>query len=266
MTNEWDSQSSEIYRQLAAVAVPFRAEQIATLLTLIPHRRDASFRVVELASGEGFLSHAILTAFPHAAVLALDGEATMRRQTAERLAAFGLRASVDAFDMLKPDWYSLVENRDVVVSSLCIHHLTGVEKQALFGAVYRATMPDGALLIADVVQPQRPEAREVFAAQWERLAQAQAHALGVDAAYDRFVEERWNYYRYPDPMDKPSGLFEQLEWLKAAGFASVDCFWLHGGHAIYGGYKQPGIPGSGDGFVGVPYEEALHIARMVLGE
>jgi hypothetical protein len=35
----------------------------------------------------------------------------------------------------------------------------------------------------------------------------------------------------------PSPLSEQLVWLREAGFASVDCFWLRAGHAVYGGYR-----------------------------
>ena len=51
---------------------PAREEQVATLLSLLPFGRAEVFRVVELASGEGMLSHAILEAFPAATVLALD--------------------------------------------------------------------------------------------------------------------------------------------------------------------------------------------------
>jgi hypothetical protein len=60
MTEQWTTENSEVYRQLAAVAVPARAEQIATLLMLLPFGQSDSFRVVELASGEGRLAHAIL--------------------------------------------------------------------------------------------------------------------------------------------------------------------------------------------------------------
>jgi len=30
---------------------------------------------------------------------------------------------------------------------------------------------------------------------------------------------------------------DQLEWLTAAGFESVDCFWKYLDHAIFGGIK-----------------------------
>ena len=47
-----------------------------------------------------------------------------------------------------------------------------------------------------------------------------------------------NSQTFPDPMDKPSGLFEQLGWLEAAGFEAVDVYWLKAGHAIYGGQRK----------------------------
>ncbi len=53
------------------------------------------------------------------------------------------------------------------------------------------------------------------------------------------MKEEWNYYRFPDPSDRPSPLIDQLVWLKEAGFEVVDCFWVQAGHAIFGGYKSP---------------------------
>ncbi len=76
---DWTRDGSELHRRLAQVAVPARAEQIATLLMLIPFGRDETFRAVELAAGEGRLAAAILTAFPNATLLALDGESRCGR-------------------------------------------------------------------------------------------------------------------------------------------------------------------------------------------
>jgi hypothetical protein len=36
-------------------------------------------------------------------------------------------------------------------------------------------------------------------------------------------------------VDKPSPLFEQLKWLEAAGFESMDVYSMAAGHAVYGG-------------------------------
>jgi tRNA (cmo5U34)-methyltransferase len=262
-TVEWSAESSAVYRQLASVAVPARAEQVATLLSLLPFGREEAFHVVELASGEGMLAQAILEAFPAATVLALDGEESMRQATAARLRPYGERAQVAAFDIASLLWYSELSSADVAVSSLCVHHLTGQGKRDLFTMVHDCISARGCLLLADLVLPQREEAREFFAATWDHAAREQSVAQTDDTAlFDLFVRERWNYYRYPDPFDQPSSLFNQLRWLDEAGFTAVDCFWMQAGHAIYGGYREQAGATSGDA---LDYATALEIARRILG-
>lgn len=258
---QWSESDSALFQSIAAVAVPAREEQIATLLTLLPFTPSESFRVVELGCGEGLFSYALLECFPRAEVLALDGSAAMRAQAARRLQAFQGRAAVEAFDLHATEWWPRLQGVDCVVSSLALHHLSGIDKRRLFSTMCGHLSPRGALLIADLIEPQRPEARQLFAASWDRSAEAQAMAqTGSIQLFERFIEVGWNYYRFPDPFDKPSPLFEQLTWLKAAGFVVVDCFWLQAGHAIYGGYKTESAPT----YSGVSYLAALRAAQASL--
>ncbi len=259
---QWTEADSKLYREIAAVAVPAREEQIAVLLTLLPFRPTDTFRAVELGCGEGFLSAAMLDCFPQAEMVALDGSAEMRTQTAARLSAFGSRARVESFDLYRvEDWLPHLEGADCVVSSLVLHHFDGAEKQQLFAALGERLSPRGVLLIADLIQPQRPEAGELFAATWDRSAEAQALAqTGSRRLFEQFAGTEWNLFRFPDPIDKPSPLFDQLTWLKAAGFAVVDCFWLQAGHAIYGGYKAAPSDSAG----GVSFAAALRSAQIAL--
>jgi SAM-dependent methyltransferase len=257
----WTEGDSRLYQEIAAVAVPAREEQMAALLTLLPFSQADPFRAVELGCGEGFLSHALLDCFPQAQVVALDGSAEMRVQAIARLNAFGSRVSVEPFDLNSGDWLSHLEGADCAMSSLVLHHLDGEQKQRLFAAIHQRLSPQGVLLIADLIQPQRSEAVELFAATWDRSAEAQALAkTGSRHLFEQFVSTEWNHYRFPDPFDKPSPLFDQLVWLKASGFAVVDCFWLQAGHAIYGGYKAA----SSDSTPGITFISALRSAQMVL--
>lgn len=259
--NQWTEADSKLYQAIAAVAVPAREEQIAALLTLLPFKPDESFRAVELGCGEGFLSSALLDCFPQAEMIALDGSSEMRAQAAERLSVFGSRANIEAFDLYATEWLSRLQGVDCVVSSLVLHHLDGAEKQRLFAAIHEQLSPRGALLIADLIQPQRPETGELFAATWDRSAEAQSIAkTGSTQLFEQFAQTGWNYYRFPDPFDKPSPLFDQLTWLKAAGFATADCFWLQAGHAIYGGYKAAPAAST----FGVSFAAALRSAQVAL--
>ena len=257
----WTEEDSKRYQELAAVAVPAREEQMAALMALLPFRQDEPFRAIELGCGEGFLAFALLECFPQASVVALDGSAVMRARTTDRTRRFGARAQVEVFELDAADWLERFPAFDCVLSSLCLHHLSGDAKRRLFAAIYRQLSPRGALLIADLVAPQRPEARELYASTWDHQAQAQSLSkTGATRLYDRFVQERWNYYRFPDPVDQPSPLFAQLTWLSEAGFAAVDCFWLHAGHAIYGGYKTRDEASAPS----ISFTEARRAAQMVL--
>ncbi|MGJ3239706.1 MAG: class I SAM-dependent methyltransferase [Anaerolineae bacterium] len=254
----WSEQDSTLYRQLSAIAVPARAEQLASLLTLMPFAPDERFSVVELASGEGYLSASILEAFPHAQVLALDYEATMREATQARLAPYAGRFEVGAFDISADDWFEQIDGVDLVVSSLCIHHLDSAGKRQLFEQVAQRLSAQGALLIADLVLPQNGQARELFASTWDRMAESASieRTLARDI-FQLFVEEQWNYYRYPDDFDKPDPLYAQLRWLEQAGFALVDVFWMQAGHAIYGAYHIERVGG-------LQFEHCLRIAHEAL--
>jgi tRNA (cmo5U34)-methyltransferase len=258
---QWTEADSELYQNLAPVAVPARAEQIAALLTLLPFKQDQAFQAVEVGCGEGILSYALLDCFSEAQIIALDGSVEMRQQAAARLEPFGSRARIEPFDLHETNWFAHLQGVGCVVSSLCLHHLDAQQKQRLFSASVERVAEGGVLLIADLIEPQRPEPRELFAATWDRLAQAQSQAeTGSSQLFETLRQTEWNYFRYDDPMDQPSPLADQMILLKEAGFQVADCFWLQAGHAIYGGYKLgPDRPG-GD----VTFEAALRSARHAL--
>jgi tRNA (cmo5U34)-methyltransferase len=234
----WTENDSQIYREIADVAVPRRPEMAATLVAAVPFSTDEPVKILELGSGDGRLAEALLTVFPRATLTALDGSESMRRETSQRLALFGDRARVAPFDVAALDWWDRMFGVDVVVSSLCLHHLADAKKQYLYKAAAERLSSRGALLIADLIEPQHPSARHLAADQWDAEARAQADALGAPELFGQFVGARWNHFRFPAEGDHPSALFHQLVWLRHAGFAAVDCCWLHAGHAVFGGFKQ----------------------------
>ena len=254
----WSENDSATYRRLAPVAVPSRNHQLAAIATLLPFEPADAFEVVEIGTGEGLLSQTLAILFPKARITALDGSDSMRAAAAEGLASHGDRVRVDAMDLATGDWLVHLDGADAVVSSLVIHHLDGPSKKRLFQAVGERTSALSALIIADLVEPASPQALELFAASWDESARLQAKARGENELFDLFRSTEWNIYRVPDPMDKPSRLDDQLQWLKGSGFAVVDCFWMEAGHAIYGGYKADARAGC------IDYATALQAAADVL--
>ncbi len=236
----WTEQDSQTYRDIADVAVPRRQEMVATLVAAVPFTPDDTVTILELGSGDGRLAEALLTVFPRATLTALDGSESMRREASSRLAMFGDRVRVAAFDIAALDWWDRMFGVDLIVSSLCLHHLNDARKQYLYKAAAERLSPRGALLIADLVDPQHPALRRLAADLWDARARLQAESLGAPELFQRFVAARWNHFRFPDEADRPSALFHHLIWLRHAGFSAADCSWLYAGHAVFGGFKQAG--------------------------
>lgn len=235
----WTEEDSDWFIEVGNVVTPSRAEQLEMLTSLVPAEPHEAFTAVDLACGAGSLSAALLARFPACRVIALDGSRRMRDQAAENLARFGDRARFAPFDLHGRDWLdALLAEVRCFASSLAIHHLNGAEKRRLFGDLFARLEPGGALLILDLVEPANERARAAYAAAWDRAVREQSAGVpNGEAIYEHFRQES-NHYVTPDvDFDMPSGLFEQLEWLRDAGFSAVDCYWLRAGHALYGGYK-----------------------------
>jgi len=232
----WTENDSQTYRDIADVAVPRRQEMMSTVVAAVPFDAAEPFKILELGSGDGRLAEALLTVFPQSTLTALDGSESMRAATSKRLALFGTRARVAGFDLTALDWWDRMFGVDVLVSSLCLHHLNDAKKQYLYKAVAERLSSQGALLVADVIEPMSSAAREIAADAWDRSARAQADATGRPDLYRKFVEAGWNHFRTPDAVDHPSALLHHLVWLKQAGFVAVECVWLFAGHAVFGGF------------------------------
>jgi len=239
--NRWTEADSARFVDVGDLYVPAREEQRRVLLELIPAETDEPFTLVELAAGDGTFARAVLERFPRSRVLALDGSEVMLDRERRLLAAFGDRAEVRRFVLEHDDWRAaLPAPLRCAVSSLAFHHMPGPEKRCLFADMARRLEPGGALLVADLVEPATPRVARTFASQWDDAVHERSRRRFGDArALVGFGNDRWNHYRLevPDPVDQPSRLVQQLDWLREGGFQTVDCFWMHAGHAIYGGYR-----------------------------
>lgn len=234
----WGEDESETLVELGRAMVPGREEIERTFLDLIPAESDEPFVGVEIGTGTGWLSAAVLREFSKARILGLDGSSSMLRRAAELLGCYGDRAEVRRFRLEEPSWIDGLPDVRVFLSSLVLHHLDDTGKRTLFARLFDRLEPGGALLYVDVMEPRTERARSHFAATWEEETRYRSVKIyGDTRAYDFFLGERWNMYNYSDPMDKPSTLPVQLCWMAEAGFEGVDAFWARAGHALLGGYK-----------------------------
>ena len=196
---------------------------LSTIISLIPFSRDEAFKIVGIGADDSAVTGALRDTFPRATLVNVDGSEPKLKTL---------------------DWWDVMFGADVVLAWMCLHRLNDAKKQYLYKAAAERLSARGALLIADLIDPQHPALHRLAADQWAAQAKAQADRLGAPELFQRFVDARWNHFRFPDAADQPSALFHQLMWLRHAGFASVDCCWLNAGHAVFGGFKQAAASGS----------------------
>jgi tRNA (cmo5U34)-methyltransferase len=229
----WTASDTEIFARYGDTVVPRRAEQIATVCDLLAGIPVP--RVLDLCCGEGRLSEEYLSRAPEGQVTLLDGSAEMLELAAARLAGFGGRVSQVRADIADAGWRA-DGGYGGVMTSLAVHHLDGDGKRRLYRDLHAMLVPGGVFVMADLIEPAGPAAREIAAGHWDQaVAQASQEQFGSDEALRVFRETEWNYYRLPgpDPVDHPSSVAENLSWLSAAGFTDVDLVWLQAGHAIF---------------------------------
>jgi tRNA (cmo5U34)-methyltransferase len=163
-------------------------------------------RVLDLGAGTGILARRVAAAHPAARLTLLDGAPAMLDQAR---AALGERADYVTGDLAGPlppgPW-------DAVVSALAIHHLDDPGKRALFERVHAALAPAGVFVDAEQVAGPTPRLEALYARRHERHARA---AGATDAEWEGALERMAH--------DRCAPVDAQLAWLRAAGFADVDC-------------------------------------------
>jgi tRNA (cmo5U34)-methyltransferase len=233
--NTWTEDVSRDFLDYGSYIVPDPGHQMQVMISLLADL-SPNATVLELCCGEGLLAEKILERYTGIHLKALDGSLEMLKRARERLTRFENQTDLGCFNLASTAWRSAQAHLDCVISSLAIHHLPGLEKLALFRDVYRMLAPGGIFVIADIVEVVGTAAKHLAADEWDRVVHQQS--LEKDSnlnAYDFFIREGWNMHRYLDPqdIDKPSPLFDQLQWLDESGFVEINICWLLAGHAVF---------------------------------
>jgi tRNA (cmo5U34)-methyltransferase len=235
----WSEAESRTYRDLSDYAVPERERQVAILTTLVC-AAQAEGDVLDLCCGEGLLSEALLRALPEVGVHAYDGSESMLQATRER-AGFPERLVTREIDLAATDWRRFEPPLRAVVSSLAIHHLDDAGKRTLFADLHAALAQGGVFVLADVIRPATAVGHAIAAELWDEEVRRRSLALdGTLEGLDAFRRADWNHFRHAElnPIDKPSTLVEQLDWLRSAGFSDVDAHWMTAGQVIVSGWRR----------------------------
>ncbi len=196
---------------------------------LIPGETSAPLSVLDIGSGHGVVASAVLDRFPDAKAIGLDISDAMMAEGSRRMARFGDRfryAVGDFADGVLPPQATSAGPFDVVVSARAIHHLPGAQMATLYASIFENLVPGGAFFNIDSADTATYLLDTVY------------RSAGSDARESRRrqrTEQEFEQFKNDRHRDAP--LRKHFEWLEAAGFESVDCFWKRLSLALVGGYK-----------------------------
>jgi tRNA (cmo5U34)-methyltransferase len=205
--NEWATADHALAYLSRADAIPHRTEGEAMLLDMVP--RDVQ-RILDLGTGDGRLLALLKIDRSQAQAVALDFSPTMIAAARQRFANDSSITIVEHnLDVALPDLGCF----DAIVSSFAIHHCTHERKQSLYSEIFGALAPGGVFCNLEHVASPSPEMHARF-----------LNSLGWTPESE-------------DPSNKLLDVETQLGWLRAIGFADVDCYWKWRELALLIGFK-----------------------------
>ncbi|MYA50774.1 MAG: class I SAM-dependent methyltransferase [Chloroflexi bacterium] len=207
-------------------------QPVFDLLTrLVQAEPDAPVRILDIGTGYGPVATACLDAFPNATAVGMDVSEAMMEAGRPRMARFGERFAYmhgDFADGVLPQDVIDAGPYDLVVSARAIHHLPAELMASLYASVHGVLNPGGVFFNLDTASPET-----------DFLRNAMRGARRRDENRPPREERRTPEQLAHDAMHhhRNATLARHLEWLHAAGFTHVECFWKNLSLALVGGYK-----------------------------
>lgn len=187
-------------------------------------------KALDLGAGTGLYASMVQAAFPNIEFTLVDLADKMLEQAEARFSSIGKSPRILLGDYLATD---LGNAYDLVISGLSIHHLSDTDKQHLYQRIYDILSPGGMFVNADQVLGKTPNIDKLYRQHWLNSVSVAVSNEELKAAKKRME------------CDRMAKLDDQLNWLEAAGFQDVDCWYKNYSFAVFGGHK-PVAQESGD--------------------
>jgi tRNA (cmo5U34)-methyltransferase len=203
--NAHASQYDEQRRKLIPCFFDFYSIPVSLL-----HFSKKPLRILDIGAGTGLFSSFIKEKYPDAHFTLIDVSDQMLEKAKER---FKNEQHIE-FIVSDITNYKFEHSFDIVISSLAIHHLEDKQKHKLYEQIYDLLHTGGIFINADQVLGHSSIIEELYKKDWsERIAASGLTHEQIEAAHER------------TKLDKMATLHDQLNWLTASGFSTVDCIY-----------------------------------------
>ncbi|MCW3031702.1 MAG: class SAM-dependent methyltransferase [Solirubrobacterales bacterium] len=201
--------------------MPCFEEFYGTAVELLGLRGTPVRRVLDLGAGTGLMSEAVLSRYPDAELVLVDGAPEMLDQARRRLSAADATFVVADLREELPDGPF-----DAVVSALAIHHLEHADNRDLVGRAFQTLRPGGVFVNAEHVAGATPW----LELSYRRLWRAACAAAGAGDDEIASAEGRME-------TDRSVDVTTQLGWMQQAGLEDCDCFFRQLHFAVLAGWR-----------------------------
>jgi SAM-dependent methyltransferase len=220
--------------------VPYAADQIAMLLRLVAANGRPVRRIADLGCGSGVIAQALLAEYPSAEAVLVDFSAPMLDAARAALATLEPAPLFLLGDLADAVWVEAVRRHapfDAIASGYAIHHLTDSRKRALYAEIYDLLAPGGVFINIEHVASATPRIEAMSDALLIDSIHAFQQSKGAELSREQVAND---FVHRPDKAANIlSPVERQCEWLRAIGFADVDCFFKVFELAVFGGRRPP---------------------------
>jgi len=203
--------------------IPCFDEFYGIALDVIPFHKSESIKVLDLGAGTGLFSHLVSKHYPKAEFVLYDLSDAMLEEAKNR---FSKSESKVEYVTKNYATKQIDGKYDLIISALSIHHLTNLEKEALFNKVFLSLNNNGVFINADQALGDTVLIENHYRNEWLKQVKAKgATDSSLALALERMKE------------DKMSTLSQQLTWLKDANFTEINCWYKNYSFVVYSGCK-----------------------------
>ncbi|MDE3001570.1 MAG: class I SAM-dependent methyltransferase [Gemmatimonadota bacterium] len=214
------------YDRLQPVRIEMYEFYHGLAVDFVPFDTGTEFRILDLGCGTGAFIELILDRYANATCVAVDYSGEMIEIAARKVSAHS-----DRVEFLRRDLNGGVPEGlgsfQLVSSFSTIHHLTDENKTRVFGQIHDVLIQGGWFFLIDAMSVHFDD--DVFRQGRRRYRirrKERFHRAGICPEEANRVAEIVGGTEADSPeKDRISPLAAQIEWLKEAGFGSVDHIW-----------------------------------------
>ena len=193
-------------------ALPCFKDVFSIATEIITFSKNNNIKVLDLGAGTGIFSNFIFKKFINANFILYDVADKMLKIAKQRF-----KNNLDQFQFIVDDYRNLKTKNlgkfDLIISSLSIHHLKNSEKKNLFKDIFEVLKKNGIFLNIDQIKGETDCLQKIY---WDKWLKKTRKNGGNETQIKSSIKRREDY-------DKDALLFNQIKWLKKAGFSDVDC-------------------------------------------